>query len=54
MSSSYDWILVVETPGHIEICLEKECPILQKCVIKDLCARPRFIPGKSAVLCAVD
>jgi hypothetical protein len=41
MSGSYDWILVVDTVGQIEVCLEKECPALLKHVIQDLYAEPR-------------
>ena len=54
MSSGYDWILVIETLGQIEVCLEKECPVLQKCMIQHLYAQPHVIPGISVVLCAVD
>lgn len=54
MSGSYDWILVIETPGHAEIyVLRIKRPILLKCVINALFARPHFVPGICVVLCAV-
>ena len=52
MSSGYDWILVIETLGQIEVCLEKECPVLQKCMIQDLYAQPCHAWYKCCTVCS--